>query len=410
MVRLTLIGIDHQEVAPSRLEVLSSESERIRARLVDLREQGAVRGAVLLSTCNRVEAVLDVAEGVSAEGVGAEGASDRLAEDRYLAELLLEGRTRDAEGELPLHVLADRAGVAHMLRVATGLESMVLGEEQILGQISRAFQVSEELGLMSRPLHMLRTRLLNAARELRQRTGFSKTRSVAALAADKLAAAGKRLCVVGAGETARLALDVLRRRGVENPLVVNRTLDKAQALARHFGGEAMGLAAFRKARENGEVQVDGVLLAIHSPTPVFGIEHAAGVKTVVDVSQPSVVAEELRTLEACAGGCEVLDLDGIAALAAEETAALREVAEVGRAQAEARAEQIWADLVDRRAHLGKVVDLHVENALSELDKALRGSLQHLADDDRDQLRKLFEKTARRNAHFHLRDLRQLQPS
>ena len=383
MVELTLIGTDFRQVAPSRLEVLAKRTEHIRANLVDLREQGAIRGGVLVSTCNRIEAVLDLD-------------AKRSPDAGQLPQVVL-----GCPDDFPVHAHSGRDSVEHLLQVATGLDSMVLGEEQILGQVGRAFQVSEELGLMSRPLHMLRTRLLAAARELRQRTGLGRTRSVASLAADRLVTAGPRLAVVGAGETARIALEVLARRGVTDVLVVNRTLERAEALARHFGGRAMGLQAFR----NDPPAVDGILYAVHSPVPLFGPDDAPrvarGLKMVVDVSQPTVLEPGTAAID----GLTTIDLDALADIAAAETADLEDRARAGRAQVRARAEQIWNDLAGNRAQLGKVVDLHVENALAELDRALSGPLRHLADTDRERLRRVMEKTARRNAHFHLQDLR-----
>ncbi|MBK8974584.1 MAG: hypothetical protein IPM29_01535 [Planctomycetes bacterium] len=391
MVELTLIGTDFRDVAPSELRVLSERTEQIRARLVELREQGALRGAVLLSTCNRVEALLDVDE------------TSPIRTDLPRAVL-------GCGSEFPLHRHEGAASVRHLLRVAAGLESMVLGEEQILGQVGRAFQTAEELGLMSKPLHMLRTRLLQAARDLRNRNGLGRARSVAALAADWLLAAGPRLAVVGAGETGRLALDVLRRRGATDVLIVNRTLARAEALAQHMAGQPAGaepmnvracsLAAFLQDRP----PLDGILFAVQSPNLLLDPDAAQGLTRVVDISQPSVLDPRLREVP----GLQVCDLDDLASIAADEARILREAADVGATQAAARADAIWQDIQSQRADLGRVVDLHVETALAELDRAIRGPLRHLADADQEALRRVLEKAARRHAHFHVTDIRKLQ--
>ena len=97
----------------------------------------------------------------------------------------------------------------------------------------------------------------------------------------------------------------------------------------------------------------------------------------------------------------------VAGLLADEASRLEEIAAVGRAQVAAQAEGLWSQITNRGADLGRVVDLHVESALEELERALRGSLAHLGEAEQAAVRQLVLKTAKRNAHFHLKDLRQL---
>ncbi|MEY2981940.1 MAG: hypothetical protein RL562_2167 [Planctomycetota bacterium] len=388
MTRLTLIGSDFSRVPPSRLRDLSQDSERIRTRLVELRASGRILGGFLLSTCNRVEVLLDLPS-----------EHDSLVSPDDVARTVFGD-----VGDLPLRQLHGQDCVRHLLSVATGLESMVLGEEQILGQLSRSFTLSEELGLMSRALHMLRTRVMAAARDLRRRTGLTRVdRSVGAVAADVLVQAGPTLMVVGAGETARLALDVLRRRGVADVWIVNRTLDKAEALARHHGGRALSLDEFLRQPP----EVDGILFAVHSDRPLLTADRCPKrLRRVVDVSQPSVLDPSVRAVE----DLEVVDLDALGALLADEAARLEEVAALGRSQVTAQAECIWGQVANPGADLGRVVDLHVESAQEELQRALRGPLAHLGETEQEAIRQLVLKTAKRNAHFHLKDLRQLARS
>ncbi len=388
MTRLTLIGSDFSRVPPSRLRDLSQDSERIRTRLVELRASGRILGGFLLSTCNRVEVLLDLPS-----------EHDSLVSPDDVARTVFGD-----VGDLPLRQLHGQDCVRHLLSVATGLESMVLGEEQILGQLSRSFTLSEELGLMSRALHMLRTRVMAAARDLRRRTGLTRVdRSVGAVAADVLVQAGPTLTVVGAGETARLALDVLRRRGVADVWIVNRTLDKAEALARHHGGRALSLDEFLRQPP----EVDGILFAVHSDRPLLTADRCPKrLRRVVDVSQPSVLDPSVRAVE----DLEVVDLDALGALLADEAARLEEVAALGRSQVTAQAECIWGQVANPGADLGRVVDLHVESAQEELQRALRGPLAHLGETEQEAIRQLVLKTAKRNAHFHLKDLRQLARS
>ncbi len=109
-------------------------------------------------------------------------------------------------------------------------------------------------------------------------------------------------------------------------------------------------------------------------------------------------------------GIDVIDLDALGTLLADEATRLEEVAALGKAQVTAQAECIWGQVANRGADLGRVVDLHVESALEEFQRAVRGPLSHLGESEREAIRQLVLKTAKRNAHFHLKDLRQLARS
>jgi glutamyl-tRNA reductase len=184
---------------------------------------------------------------------------------------------------------------------------------------------------------------------------------------------------------------------------VNRTLDKAEALARHHGGRALSLDEFLRQPP----EVDGILFAVHSDRPLLTADRCPKrLRRVVDVSQPSVLDPSVRAVE----DLEVVDLDALGALLADEAARLEEVAALGRSQVTAQAECIWGQVANPGADLGRVVDLHVESAQEELQRALRGPLAHLGETEQEAIRQLVLKTAKRNAHFHLKDLRQLARS
>jgi glutamyl-tRNA reductase len=380
--RLVLAGSDHQLVAPTRLQALAARGSGIQARLCELRQRGAIAGGFLLSTCNRIEVVLETAPDAPAD----------------LARTALGG-----DPELPLRELAGEAAVEHLLAVACGLHSLAFGEEQILGQVRSAYRTAEEYGLLSRRLQMLRSRLLPAARDVRRSVGLDhKPRSVAAMAADAVAAAGPRIAVVGAGATGRLVLEVLQRRGVAAPLVVNRTFARAQALAQHFGGEALALREFLQARP----PLDGVVFAVEGGEVLLTKARAEGLRIAVDISQPSVFAPDLNTVP----GLTVLSLDELATAAAAAADSYGAQRAAGLAEVRSRARQVWSELAAGRPDLGRVVDLHVESALAELEQAFGSELSHLAAADRAMLRSLLVRAAKRNAHYHVQDLRQLVPA
>lgn len=376
MSETILAGSNHKLEPLPRLQKLVARREEIFADILAMQERGRVRGGVLLTTCNRVEILLDGAE-----------------QDRPIATELLGSGLKTLE-------LRGRDAVTHLLGVATGLHSMVLGEEQILGQLSRAFQEAESHGLLTRSLHMLRTRILATARDIRQRTGMADTQvSVACLGARRLITAGPRLGVVGVGEVGRQALEELSRLGARDVLVVNRTLKRAEKLAAHYGFRACSLSQFRESPP----AVDGLLLAVDSPEPLITPEHACGLRMVVDLSLPSVLGSGLDGVPELT----VLQLDDIGRIAAREAEGRASAADIAMKLVAARGKQIHRELDSGRIRLSTVIERHVNNALEELEQAFQSDLSHLTSPDRKVLKLVLERLARRNAHFHIQDLKEM---
>ena len=375
---LQVIGCNHHEIPPSRLSAVTSDREAWLAKLLREKDADRCRGAVLLATCNRLEVVID-------------------AEEPLAAEHLI--------GPHPHHDHQEHDAARYLLRVATGLDSVVRGEDQIHGQLREAFKLAERHDLLSPKLRVLRNELIAAARDIRQRTGLSKSRvSIASLAASELEQSGGRLVVIGAGDTGRLALESLCRREHDRVVLVNRTEARARAMADHFGIEAMGLSEFLSRQESSTPQpIDGILLAVHSPTPLLHARHIRGVHRVIDVSMPSVLATDVRDT-----GAEVLDLDTIAAgvdRACGRHQAVFETAEDlvrGRAMAMFRA--VWG--TGRGGHLARILEQHVEVALREVDEMLTERLGHLCPKDQEEIRTTVLRATRHNAHRHLKDIKE----
>ncbi len=378
---LWVLGSNHRLAPPSRLQAAVSRQEEILRQLLRLQAEGVVQGGVLLGTCNRLELILDTESDPD---------SLRLLDD-------LTGVT--------MHRLREEAAVIYLLRVATGLESMVRGEDQILGQLREAFKVAASHCLLSAPLRVLRTRLFEAARDIRKRVGLARSRvSVAALAARRVAAAGGRLAVIGAGETGRLAVETLVRAGHTDLVVVNRTYARAHALAQHFGCDAMALSDFLAARAGaGAPMVDGILCAVHSKEPVLQAAHVHGVRLIVDVSMPSALAPDVGSVP----GLEVLDLDALAGLVAAEDERRCRNLEVADDLVQSRGRHLYQALAGGTHGLQMVINQHVDSALTEWNTAVRTKLKHLCEADQEQIRQVLLRAARRNAHLHLTDLKQL---
>ncbi|GAB4153877.1 MAG: hypothetical protein Fur0037_22620 [Planctomycetota bacterium] len=387
MARLLLIGSDHHEGPLSALGALRSAHDAVLARLVHLRRNGRCAGAALIDTCNRFEVVVDLGE---------QGGNGAEIQEAVFGGLPL----------VPMHVHEDEAAALHLLRVATGLESLVRGEDQIAGQIARGFQEATEMDLVSKLLVRLWSRVSASARHLRgKRPADEAPRSVAELAARIACGAGKDIAVIGAGATARVAMEALRKLGAERIWVYNRTESRAKALASHFSAESGSLDDFLASPPDARALV----LAINGRELSLPTEAMPGLRAVVDISQPSVLDARTRARRDLA----VYDLDLLAREAGSEARRIEDWLREAHEMACGAASRIWAEVGQKRKggdRLGHLVDLHLAAAREEVELAWRNGLGTLDERQRAAVSKLVERVARRNAHLHVKDLRQLVQS
>jgi glutamyl-tRNA reductase len=231
IVKIFCIGINHQTAPLSLLEKLIFSEEALRAALARL---GCGNGLqhiaelAILSTCNRVELYT---------------ASNDVAIDE-LESLLSEARSVPLDELHPyVYKWVDAYAVDHLLHVAAGLDSLVLGEPQILGQVTDALELARGQGTAGPLLNRLFQTAIHAGKRAHAETHISRNpASVSSLAANLCERAHPNLkmaevVVLGAGEMAELAVEALRKRGVEKIVVVNRTLERAQALAGRWNAE-----------------------------------------------------------------------------------------------------------------------------------------------------------------------------
>ncbi len=230
-MHILCLGLNHTTTPIQLREQLSLSEEGIRAALSRLacgQEQSPLRELLLLSTCNRIEL---------------------YAASRDLAFASLEAflsETRGiAAGKFQAHCyrLSDAGAAQHLFEVAAGLDSLVLGEPQILGQITRALELARGQDTTGPVLNRLFQAAIHAGKRARTETSISRNpASVSSLAASAAeASAGTLECahvlVLGAGEMAELTVEALRKRGVQHICVINRTVERAESLARRWGAE-----------------------------------------------------------------------------------------------------------------------------------------------------------------------------
>ena len=297
-----VVGVNHR-TAPldvrERLHYRAGESSGLLAALL----AGGAREAVSLSTCNRTEIYL-------VEG-------DREMADDVIAHL--DARLGGDASQVS-YVRRDRDAVAHLYRVTAGLDSMVLGEAQIHGQVRDAWEGSRaHSGAM---LNRLFQSALQVAGRVRNETGVGRGVASVSSAAVQLAKqifgslAGARAMVLGAGEMADLALECLARDGVKAAVVANRTYERATELAERYGARAIHYDECWRELAG----VDLLLCSTASPHPVVTVERVAPALAargdrplcILDIAMPRDVHPDVGRL----GNVFLYDLDDLQAVVA----------------------------------------------------------------------------------------------
>ena len=236
---LFVAGLNHRTAPVEVREQLALEEEKIREILADLTGRGLLDEVMILSTCNRVEVY-----GVAAvPGEARTAAFGRLGSHRGLQ----LARPRAAR----LHASPATRRRCHAFRVAASLDSMVLGEPQILGQVKDAFALAQSAGTAGPVLHALMSQAFSAAKRVRTETEVGRLAVSVSYAAVELARKifdgleGRAVLLVGAGEMSELAARHLVDHGALPLYVTNRTWSRAQELARGLGGTAVPVRASR---------------------------------------------------------------------------------------------------------------------------------------------------------------------
>jgi glutamyl-tRNA reductase len=229
---IVLIGLSHHSSPVTLRERFAFADARIPSALKSLRASGAVDEAVILSTCNRVEIY-------AATSLDARQACAALQEF-----LVASHDYRDPITD-EIYKLSEPQSVQHLFRVACGLDSMVLGETEILGQLKKAYDVALQNGHTAGRLNKAFQRAFNVAKHVRTETAIQRgsisVASVAVELGEKIFSTlrEREVMVIGAGETSEKTARALMSRGARSVLVSNRSHEKALALATELGGKAV---------------------------------------------------------------------------------------------------------------------------------------------------------------------------
>jgi glutamyl-tRNA reductase len=229
---LLALGASHKTASLELRERIALPTGRAARVLAELTEHHAVHEAVALFTCNRTELYLIAADAVDAENAA-------------LATLSRQAGLRPTELLGSLYSLRGREAVEHLFAVTGGLDSMIVGEAEIQGQVKRAYEMALVEGVSGPVSNRLFRDALAAGKRVRSETGIARSNVSISTVAVQLASdflgdlSGRRVLVVGAGENAELTARALRDRGVDTLFVANRRYDRALGLAQRFGGRAV---------------------------------------------------------------------------------------------------------------------------------------------------------------------------
>jgi glutamyl-tRNA reductase len=392
MSELLALGVSHKTAPLDLRERLSLTEGRAVGALHELTGAEGIHEAAAISTCNRTELYLVVSDPVEAEST-ALGVLTRQAEIRPT--------------ELLGHLYSLRSGeaVRHLFRVTAGLDSMIVGEAEIQGQVKRAYELALVEGATGPILNRLFRGALTAGGRAREETGISeKNVSIPSVAVDLARRtlgdlADRRVLVVGAGETAELVAKALVSRGVATVFVANRHYDRAIGLAERFGGNAVRFDDLPEQLERADI----VVSATNSPHHIVErdeLEHVMRDRggrplLLVDIAVPRDIEPACREV----AGVSLHDIDDVQQIV-ERNASGRE-AEARRAERILDAEQDrferWLaslEVVPTIAALRERGDEVVRRVLEENE----GRWQDLGEADRERLGAMAKAIASRLLH------------
>jgi len=338
-MKFLVTGLNHKTAPVELRERLAIGQDGLEATTRALLAQPGVQEGIILSTCNRVELV------VSHNG-REPGLPEFLAEHFRLDREMLEPH---------LYRYRDEDAVRHMFRVAASLDSMVVGEAQILGQVKHSWNVARELGAVKGPLDRLLQGAFSAAKRVRTETEIgSSSVSIASVAVDLArrifgSLEGKRILIVGAGKMSELAARHLMHHGADSIMVANRTWERAAQLAAQFLGQAIRFEDL----DTRAHEADIIITSTGSSQHIIGFSQAQEILHrrknqpvfMIDIAVPRDVDPQINRLE----GIFLYDIDDLQQVAASNL--------VDREREAAKAEAIIAEEAERFRRRIRTIDI-----------------------------------------------------
>ncbi len=263
-------GINHKTAPIDIREKISPNEAQKNQLLLELVQQPHVRGAMMLTTCNRTEIYCDMDKNT--------GALDKSASIQHILPWLADKQL------LPYEILNNHSylltgdeGIRHTMRVACGLDSMVLGEPQILGQMKQAYHQADEIGTLSLPLQKIFQHVFNASKKVRTQTNIGAYPVSIAFTTVRLirkifpALNNTRVLLIGSGDTATLVAKYLKNQGAKYFYVASRTRENAKKAADSLSGESLTISQI----PDYIAKADIIISATNCPLPFIGKDMVA---------------------------------------------------------------------------------------------------------------------------------------
>jgi glutamyl-tRNA reductase len=301
---LLALGASHKTAPLALREKLALPEGRAARVLAELTAQDAIHEAVAISTCNRTELYLVVSDAVEAESA-------------TLGVLSRQAGIRPTELLGAIYSLRGHDAIRHLFSVAAGLDSMIVGEAEIQGQVKRAYELGLVEGVTGPIANRLFRDALAAGKRVRTETEIARGGASVSSVAVQLAAemlgdlARRRVLVIGAGDNAELTARTLRERGVHTVFVANRRYDRAIGLAQRFGGKAVRFDDLPAELERADIVVSSTA----SPHVIVGREELELVArergerplVLIDIAVPRDIDPSVRDLP----GIALYDMDDL---------------------------------------------------------------------------------------------------
>ena len=304
---LIAIGVNHRSTPVDIRERLSVGAAALPETLQSIRAFEGVEGAAVISTCNRVEAILS--------------ASSEDVIEPMVAWFTQRASAERSELEKHVYVLRHGDVVKHLFRVASGLDSMIVGEPQIGGQVRAAFLASRQHGAMDPLLAQLFDQTMRVAKKVRTETGIGESAVSVPYAAVELARkifgdlAGLQVMLVGAGEMGEQTAESLAAFGLQQVFVANRSFDRAVELAKRYDGEAIQFSGIAPYLETCDI----VITSTAAPHYVIEAGHVQQALVsrrrrnlfLIDLSVPRNIDPAIATIE----GAYLYNIDDLQSVA-----------------------------------------------------------------------------------------------
>ncbi len=398
-MKLLITGVSHKTAPVEVRERLAFSDSALPAALAQLKSREGVSEALILSTCNRVEIV----------AMGDDGADLRA----LICEFLVETHQASAASLGPcLYHHEGPEAILHLFRVAASLDSMVVGEPQILGQLKAAFAVAKAQGALCGLLETVLSRAFSVAKRVRSETGIGQMAVSISYAAVELARKifgsleGKTVMIVGAGKMSELSARHLRRSGASHIFVTNRTYERALELATLFQGTPVEYSKFLSLLP----EVDILIASSGAPHYILqktDMQHVIAVRRnkpmfLIDIAVPRNIAPDVNEVD----NVFLYDIDDLQGVVnsnlreREKEAGHAEgiiAQEVARMLSRLKAQEVTPAIVSLREQLEQI-------RLAEIEK-MRSKLGSLTPQQNEALDALTRAIVNKIAHGPISELR-----